>query len=1339
MKTFLFSFKNFLSFFLFFYFLTFFGNHLKAQLVINEGSNRNYSTIDDEDGEYSDWIEIYNSGDETVNLLNYSLSDRLDEPLKWVFPNIEILAGEFKTIYCSGKDRKPIAGFENVAYITDYTPVTNWNTHNLNEPFYWDGISNILINVCAYNSYQYTSNSVFNQTETDYNSTVYAVQDGTDAICFTGNGTCVNLRPNMKLNDAVIGTGTIQNGNTEYPAPYGNWYWAAKHQMLITAEELTAAGLTEGNITSIAFDVVSTDPNTIYSYIDISMKLVVEDHLTSQFVPLDLSLNQHTNFGINNTGETIYLFSPSQNLLSQLNVNCQDLDNSVGSFPDASSNITIFAPPTPAATNNESQTFSAYLLPPVFSEPSGIYNSTIQISISNPNTTESLITYTLDGSDPTIISQIYYGGIINISSSKVLKAKAFAYNFLPSPLAASSYLFNVNHTTPIVSVVTDNANLYGENGIFDNWQFDWEKAAYVEYFDTDENLIFSQAAGMQIDGGAGGSRSNPQHSFRIELAHSVLGSVPVDYQLIPNRPERTTYSKFYLRNGSNQYLTIPYKDAALVTATCDGTKNYFSSMEPVSVYINGEYFGLYELREKIDAEYFDVYENADAETLDILTLSYWYGLVLRATEGSTEHFFTAFDDFLQIDPEQNNFWDEADQYFDLEYYTDYILAESYAGNRDWPYNNIKIYRSDKTNYRFRFCVVDLELCLNPNGWTSTADDPIGFLFSTDQNIPYIKIWHQCIQNEQYRNYFINRFADLMNTAYNTERILSVENEYYEKMLPEMPNEFERWGDPNQIPQQMEMFNNNHEILQSELSARTGYVREFINTGFELGGQVSVTVDATPANAGKIKINTVIPNELPWTGVYFNGNPVTISAIPNAGYEFDYWQPNPIIGSGNNNQTINVNIFTSANFTAVFDETQVEGILSISEINYHSDSTRDAGDWIEFHNYGNSALDISGWWFTDSNVANVFEFQAGTILQPDERIILAEDLNKFNSQHNVTENIWEMGFGFKNSGEQLTLYDNFDLQKLSLNYTDSLEWQVAADGYGRTLELADDELNPALPESWFAGCIGGSPATAYYPCNEAIIFSEINYNSKPEADAGDWVELFNRSDEDIVLANWKFRDEDNLHTFAINEGVVIPAGEYLVLYSNLDLFSTRFPNVDNCIGTFNFGLGGKDDALRLFDEAGTLYQSVVYSNVAPWPQGAAGNGYTLELLDYNGIINNGSNWIDGCPEGSPGKAFQLPCPPNNITEAELDAQFQIFPNPTTGTFAFTGKGLLKGEYKFTCRNILGQIVFIENHEIDENSFHKNFSLSEMEEGLYFLSIEFVEEQSVIKVLPIIFIP
>lgn len=147
-------------------------------------------------------------------------------------------------------------------------------------------------------------------------------------------------------------------------------------------------------------------------------------------------------------------------------------------------------------------------------------------------------------------------------------------------------------------MVTDNANLYGATGIFDNWPFDWERAAYVEYFDTTQALIFSQHAGIQIDGGAGGSRAQPQHSFRVELDHPVVGDGPVDYPLIPNRSERTKYSKFYLRNGSNQYLVLPYKDASQVEMMAGETNVYYSAWRPVSVYINGNYFGLYELREK---------------------------------------------------------------------------------------------------------------------------------------------------------------------------------------------------------------------------------------------------------------------------------------------------------------------------------------------------------------------------------------------------------------------------------------------------------------------------------------------------------------------------------------------------------------------------------------------------------------------------------------------------------------------------------------------------------------------------------------------------------------------
>ena len=153
-----------------------------------------------------------------------------------------------------------------------------------------------------------------------------------------------------------------------------------------------------------------------------------------------------------------------------------------------------------------SATYSAYLLAPVFSIPSGFYEDPISVSMTNPNTVPSSIHYTIDGSEPNILSPFYNGEPVNILYSTVLKARAFAWDVLPSPNTVSSYLFGVDHVTPILSVVTDNQNLYGATGIFDNWMYDWEKTAYVEYFDSAQNLVFSQRAGIQIDGGWGGAR-----------------------------------------------------------------------------------------------------------------------------------------------------------------------------------------------------------------------------------------------------------------------------------------------------------------------------------------------------------------------------------------------------------------------------------------------------------------------------------------------------------------------------------------------------------------------------------------------------------------------------------------------------------------------------------------------------------------------------------------------------------------------------------------------------------------------------------------------------------------
>jgi len=896
-------------------------NKANAQIVINEGSNSNYSSIADEDGDFPDWIEVYNAGNDTVSLYNYALSDSLDQTSEWLFPPINIAPGEFKVVFCSGKDRKPISGFQHVVTSNAFNPVTGWNIHTFDQPYYWDGISNVLINICSYSSTGYTLNSVFNQSETAYNSTLYSFQDGSDASCAAQYGTAAARRPNMMLNGSIIGTGTSQNGGTDYPAPYGNWYWAARHQMLIPAGELIASGLTAGYINDLAFDVVWTEPGTVYDYIDISMKLVSETSLNTQFQAVDPNMNQHTNFKISSDGETVFLFNPDHQLISSLLVPSQDLDNTAGLLPDASSNQVMFENGTPAASNNTSQGYSAYANAPIINQASGIQNAvfTAGISDTNPLADAAEIRYTLDGSEPDSSSTLFSNSGVFIFQSTTLRARAFVEGKLPSSVASASYLLGMNHVTPVISLMTANSNLYGDAGIFDHWDQDWERPVYVDYFDTDHSLIFSQNSGMQIDGGAGGSRSSPQHSFRLELGDGVLGDGAVNFPFIPNRPDRTKYSNFYLRNGSNMFLTLPHKDAAQVMMMAGETNNYFSAWRPVTVYINGNYFGLYELREKFDTEYFKTLENASPSQTEILSASVWYGGGLRALSGSVDNFYATKELFDQLDPADVNFWNAADQYFDMTYYTDYIIGESWMGNTDWPHNNIKIYRSNATNQRYRFCTIDLEMSMGPFAFTDCTFDHIAFLLGQDVNNPYINIFLKGIQNNSFHDYFINRFADNMNTTYGIDRLSGIENDMFNATVLEMPNEYTRWGDPNSVSQQMNSFYGNHLFFQDQLSQRTQIVRDNIQSNFVLPNQVDMTLDVFPAGGGKIKISTVTADEYPWNGIYFNGVPVKIEAIANTGYHFLHWGTNALLSDTLEPVFLDTLDLSTVEFKAYFEE------------------------------------------------------------------------------------------------------------------------------------------------------------------------------------------------------------------------------------------------------------------------------------------------------------------------------------------------------------------------------------------------------------------------------------
>ncbi len=311
---------------------------------------------------------------------DYYITDDSTNKTKWNFPSLAIAPQSYILVFCSGKDRKPVSGFKKIVNENNFIPQTGWNMHNIQQPFVWDGTSSLLIQTNSYAG-QYTLNSVFNQSNTNFYSSLFNYQDGSAAILQTPYGYRARQRPNIKINQAIIGTGNIRNGSTDYPAPYGNWYWASKHQFLIQAAELQALGISSGNIDSIGFDVFWTDPNTQYDYFDVFIKQVNLQDIESIFQPVDTNNYLHSNFKISSSGENIYLYDQNQNLVHSLFVQVSDLDNSRGCLPDGSATILTFEKATPKASNNNSYASNVYLSSPSFSLNPGFYNQMQYVEI----------------------------------------------------------------------------------------------------------------------------------------------------------------------------------------------------------------------------------------------------------------------------------------------------------------------------------------------------------------------------------------------------------------------------------------------------------------------------------------------------------------------------------------------------------------------------------------------------------------------------------------------------------------------------------------------------------------------------------------------------------------------------------------------------------------------------------------------------------------------------------------------------------------------------------------------------------------------------------------------
>ncbi len=741
----------------------------------------------------------------------------------------------------------------------------------------------------------------------------------------------------------------------------------------------------------------------------------------------------------------------------------------------------------------------------LFLEPkSGFYQDSLEIK--RGNIVDSVkIYYTLDGSVPDT-SSLVLPDSITITETSVLRAVMYSEGFEDTVEAFRSYFVNEATELPVLSITSDPDGFFsdergiyveGTNGISGycrstpkNWNQDWERPVRFEFFEKDRNQGFSIDAGVKIGGGC--TRLYPQKSLDI-FFRSEYGASKLNYQLFEDKPI-TEFDRLALRNGGQDWHRAMIRNAAIQSMVRDRMDLGYQAFKPVVVFLNGEYWGIHILREKQNEDFIESNYGYDENELDILTQN------AKVKEGSADH-YNAMIDFItanDLSIEENYRW--VEQQMEIDQYIDYQITQIYTANGDWPGGNIIFWRPQIEGGKWKWVLYDSDMAMNSHSRGQVDDNSLYLATSTNSdyyaNPPWATLlFRSLLTNEEFKNKFIQRYSAHMWTTFKPSRMLGFIDSTKALIESEVPRHIERWKDlggykgPFMLGSNMS-FEKHIELVKSFIRSRTNYARNHLVSQFDLVKLNSLETLVEPVEGGKVYIETVRSDTTDFIVVY-NGVPVNIKAEAKPGYTFTGWSG---VGSGTEAEkqlVLSENSTITAHFKrSVISET---GIV-INEINYRSADNFDPEDWIEFYNNSDNEVDMSGWYFSDSDNSHKFFFPEGTILEDREFLVLVRDSVLFQSAFSGVSNfVGNMDFGLSGDGELVRLFDDTGAIVDQLTYNDKAPWPEAADGQGPTLALANPGFDNADGNNWAASSGNGTPGAEnsdVLVSNEPVVENEL---------------------------------------------------------------------------------------------------------------------------------------------------------------------------------------------------------------------------------------------------------
>ena len=638
----------------------------------------------------------------------------------------------------------------------------------------------------------------------------------------------------------------------------------------------------------------------------------------------------HTNFKLTqtkNNGEQLVLSDPSGTIIDNIHLKKTQLGHSRGRKPNGTNDWYIFTTPTVNASNNSSTSYTSYSEKTDFSINAGFYSGIQTVTITCSEPTPFVIRYTIDGTLPTA-SSTQYTGPITTDSTIVLKARAFSTdpNVLPGWVRFDTYFIDVTHTIPVISIagnqLTQLANGNSSlkpHGTFEYFDMNQQKKA-TTYGEYNEHGQDSWALSQRSLDFVSRDEMGYNHSIEDQLFHFLT--------------PRNNFQRVILRAAGDDNFPADYNNANLGSAHVrdayihnmalqGGLKLDVRTATKTIVYLNGAYWGVYDIREKVtDHDYTEYYYGQDK-----------YNLQMVSTWGSTWAEYggnQALNDWLALyNYVMNNSMTDPTHYayvesqLDFLSLIDYVLVNMFTVCSDWLNWNTCRWRGMNPNgghTKWGYTLWDNDATFDhyinytgiPNTQPNAEPCDVNTLTFSNPQMNHIGMLNKLRTNPDFEHLWVTRQVDIWNTVFSCDNMLTQFDSIVAVIYPEMPQHSQRWnGNFND-------WTNNIQTLRDYIAARCTLVAGGFMSCWNLTGPYTLRLETDTVNAGYMELNSLVIDSFPWSGTYFGNINTNLKVYPNTGLYFDNWTSTQQVFNPNNAaQSISFDLTSSDTIVAHF--------------------------------------------------------------------------------------------------------------------------------------------------------------------------------------------------------------------------------------------------------------------------------------------------------------------------------------------------------------------------------------------------------------------------------------